>query len=99
MLVTFTSESYGRLTFFGDVARRLIKLMGHSDNIPGAIRAEDIEASLHNLLEGLAQMKDKVKSMQLDKDEEPEISLATRAAPLIDMLKSAQKNQCNIIWQ
>ncbi|MGQ3889543.1 DUF1840 domain-containing protein [Legionella sp. CNM-1927-20] len=99
MLVTFTCESYGRLIFFGDVARRLIKLMGHSDNIPGAIKAQDIELALNNLLEGLARVKDKVKTMQPDKEDEPEISLATRAAPLIDMLKSAKKNQCNIIWQ
>ncbi|WP_419421026.1 DUF1840 domain-containing protein [Legionella sp. D16C41] len=99
MLVTFTSESYGKLTFFGDIARRLIQLMGHSNNIPGAITADDIDLALNNLLDGLDKLKNKVKAMQFDQEDEPDISLATRAVPLIDMLKSAKENRESIIWQ
>ncbi|STX29002.1 Domain of uncharacterised function (DUF1840) [Legionella beliardensis] len=98
MLVTFTCESYGKLIFFGNVARHLIKLMGHSDNIPGAIKAEEVEQALNNLLAGLNQTN-KNAPLPRDKEDEPPISLATRAVPLIDMLKSAQKHQSDIIWQ
>lgn len=99
MLVTFSCESYGKLTFFGDIARRLIQLMGHSDTIPGAIKSEDAKQALDQLVTGLSQIKNKIKSMQIDPEEEPEIGLSTRAIPLIDMLKSAIENKSNIIWQ
>nr|WP_232220820.1 DUF1840 family protein [Legionella tunisiensis] len=31
-------------------------------------------------------------------NEEPNISLAHRAFPLLNMLKSAQKKQCDVLW-
>ncbi|HAJ92821.1 MAG TPA: hypothetical protein DCO71_09470 [Gammaproteobacteria bacterium] len=30
MLITFSSSAYANITMFGDVALRLLKLMGHS---------------------------------------------------------------------
>ena len=42
MLVTFSSPAYADITMFGDVAVRLIKMMGHSGTIPSALLAEDV---------------------------------------------------------
>lgn len=42
MLVTFTTSAYADITMFGDVAVHLLKLMGHSATMPGALLAEDI---------------------------------------------------------
>ena len=41
MLVTFDSKS-GAITMFGDVAKSLLKLMGQSGDVPGAILGKDI---------------------------------------------------------
>ena len=39
MLVTFTTSAYANITMFGDVALHLLKLMGHSATVPGALLA------------------------------------------------------------
>jgi hypothetical protein len=40
MLVTFTTKTYADITMFGDVALALLKMMGYSTKVPGAIKAE-----------------------------------------------------------
>ena len=49
MLVTFHTKSYANITMFGDVAKQLLELLGHSGTIPSAIKAEDVPAALARL--------------------------------------------------
>lgn len=100
MLVTFSCEEYENITMFGDVAKALISMMGHSAAIPGAILAKEVPTALSSLKENLAQQKqeDGIVGNQGD-EEEPPISLAHRAVPLIAMLESASKHQCNVMWK
>jgi hypothetical protein len=49
MLVTFTSKAYADITMFGDIAVTLLKMMGHSGTVPGAILAADLPAALSRL--------------------------------------------------
>jgi hypothetical protein len=37
MLVTFTCKAYADITLFGNVAVSLLRLMGHSGTVPGAL--------------------------------------------------------------
>ena len=46
MLVTFHTKAYANITMFGDVAKQLLELLGHSGTIPSAIKAEDVPAAL-----------------------------------------------------
>ncbi|NBR29570.1 MAG: DUF1840 family protein, partial [Betaproteobacteria bacterium] len=48
MLVKFDSEA-GQILMFGDVAVALLKLMGQSGTVPGAILAPDIPAAVERL--------------------------------------------------
>lgn len=101
MLVTFSSDAYENITMFGDVAIQLLKMMGHSATIPGAIVAADIPDALARLQQGLGKAESKEKNTSVideTEDEEPNISLAHRAFPLINMLKSAQKKECDVLW-
>ncbi|STX41395.1 Domain of uncharacterised function (DUF1840) [Legionella donaldsonii] len=99
MLVTFSSDAYENITMFGDVAIQLLKMMGHSATIPGAIVAADIPEALTRLQQGLAKTGKKEQNTADEaEDEEPNISLAHRAFPLLNMLKSAQKKQCDVLW-
>ncbi|MCC5013923.1 MULTISPECIES: DUF1840 domain-containing protein [unclassified Legionella] len=99
MLVTFSSDAYENITMFGDVAIQLLKMMGHSATIPGAIVAADIPEALTRLQQGLAKTEKKEQNTADEaEDEEPNISLAHRAFPLLNMLKSAQKKQCDVLW-
>ncbi|MCI0536544.1 MAG: DUF1840 domain-containing protein [Verrucomicrobiales bacterium] len=55
--MTFRSKAYADLVMFSDIAVRLIKLMGHSGTVPGAILAEDIDAALARLKNAIAAEK------------------------------------------
>lgn len=95
MFVTFHTNSYEDITYFADVAKRLLSLMGHSGTIPGAIKSKDLPDALERLQSGLRDEKNKV---QKDDEEETEISLGKRAIPLISLLQAAIKNDNDILW-
>ena len=49
MLVKFSSTATESITMFGDPASQLIKMLGASGKVPGAISADDIPAALERL--------------------------------------------------
>jgi hypothetical protein len=100
MLVTFSCPAYANITMFGDVAVRLLKLMGHSGTVPGALLAEDVPAALERLEAAVAahkQLPEPEDSGQ-GEDDEPPVSLSHRALPFIESLKAAAKQKCNVMW-
>ncbi|PSW59487.1 DUF1840 domain-containing protein [Photobacterium kishitanii] len=106
MLVTFSSKDHGNITMFGDMAQSLITMMGFTTKIPGAIRAEDVASALVNLEKNieLAQQQqishqDKQQAIDDEDEKEPEIGIAVRAVPLIDLLKSAIAAKSYVMWE
>ena len=98
MLVTFTTEAYADITMFGDVALAMLKMMGHSATVPGAILAEDVPAALSRLTAAIDA--EKVSAPVEDKDaDEPVVSMAHRALPLINLLAAAAKAESNVMWK
>jgi len=104
VLITFQTEAYASITMFGDVAVALIKLMGHSGTVPGAVLAEDVPAALERLRAAVAANPDRPldperpKPKGGDADEEPHVSLGHRALPLIELLDAAAKQRKNVMW-
>lgn len=97
MLVTFHSAAYENITYFGDIAQQLIRLMGHSGTVPGAIKSEDLPEALSLLLQGLASNKFNTSEHE-DDEGMMEVDLAKRAIPLINLLKASIKMDCNVMW-
>lgn len=98
MLVTFTTKGHADITMFGDVARTLLKMMGHSGAIPSAILAEDVPAALERLTAAIAKEKASTPKEDKDSDKEPGVSLVNRALPLISLLTAAVKENANVMW-
>jgi len=104
MLVTFETEAYANITMFGDVGVALLKLMGHSGTVPGALLAEDVPAALARLEAAVAANPDVpldpagTKPTGKDEEEPPHVSLAHRALPLIELLKAAAAQRKNVMW-
>ena len=103
MLVTFKSNAYGNITMFGDMAERLIKMMGHSGTIPGAINAEDVPAALKRLKNAIDAEKKATTETTSDNEnsddnDKPPISLQVRAFPLVEMLTAASRDDCEVMW-
>lgn len=98
MLVTFTTNAYADITMFGHVALAMIKMMGHSATVPGAILAADVPAALSRLTAAI----DAVKAVPPVEDKETEervVSMAHRALPLIGLLAAAAKAESNVMWK
>jgi len=100
MLVTFTCPAYADITMFGDVAVRLLKLMGHSGTVPGAILAEDVQAALERLEAGVEADRQSAgpEASAEEEDGEPAVSLSHRALPVIELLRAAARAKCDVMW-
>jgi len=98
MLVTFTTHAYGNITMFGDVALTMLKMMGHSASVPGAILAADVPEALSRLTAAIEA--EKALQQVDDKDADaPVVSMAHRGLPLIALLTAAAKEDCNVMWK
>ncbi len=100
MLVTFSCPVFADITMFGDVAVRLLKIMGQSGTVPGALLAEDVHAALGHL-EAAVEAEEPLPEPEASgdgEDDEPPVSLQHRAIPLIELLKAAAKADCNVMW-
>ena len=100
MLVTFKTD-VGNITMFGDAAVQMIKMMGHSETIPGAILAADIPEALNRLQNALTHKKMPPSNDQDedDEDKEPVVSMSHRALPLINLLTEAVQADCDLMWE
>lgn len=98
MLVTFTTEAYADITMFGDVAKQMLTMMGNSGNIPGAMLAKDIPAALERLQAALQSAEASEEPFSAEQDDEPKVSLSTRAMPLLELMKSAADQGKDVIW-
>jgi hypothetical protein len=103
MLVTFHTKGYADITMFGDVAKQLLELMGHSGSVPSAIEAEDVPAALARLEAGVARLEPAESAEEnergRDGDEEPrKVSLSRRAVPLLELLRTAAARKADVMW-
>ena len=100
MIVTFSTERYSNIMLFGDIAKQMLHLMGHSGTIPGAILAADVPAALQRLQQGISGAPS--ASPQNDDPETGQpthIDLKTRALPLVELLQSAIDNNSDVMWK
>jgi hypothetical protein len=100
-MITFRCDAYENISYFSDVAKSLLSLMGHSGTVPGALKAEEVANALANLQKGLGGQKEHKSSLterDNEDDNEPKIGLAKRAIPLISLLQAALKKECDVLW-
>jgi len=113
MLVTFRSKATESITMFGDVAQALLKLMGASGHVPGALNAEDVPAALSRLEREVDSLKAQAAASDAppadnedaaadedagDKAATP-IPLYSRAIPLLSLLKRAAAGRVAVVWE
>lgn len=99
MLVTFNTD-VGVITMFEEDAFSILKMMGHSATVPGAILAADVPAALSRLKDAVDAEKSPAPVEDAEtEEEEPSVSKAHRALPLIDLLNAAAKKGCDVMWE
>lgn len=104
MLVRFTCEAHRDVLMFGDIARALLAMLGHSGATPGALAAAEVAPALARLREALAAGHEPaVRAADQTDDEEGDdrpapIPMAVRALPLIELLTAASKKDARVLW-
>lgn len=97
MLVRFHSDA-GSVLMFGDIAVSLLKMMGQSGVLPGALLARDVPAALARLKRAVEGAKPG-EAQRAGDDVEPKVMLRQRAFPLIELLARCVAHECDVIWE
>jgi hypothetical protein len=107
MIVTFKSAAAGDVIMFGDVARRMMELMGKRPDAQGIVTVEQLPDAIARLRAAAAADKARHAGLQ-DEDlpqnetgesgKRPYVSLAQRAAPLLEVLEWAQQKKKPVTW-
>jgi hypothetical protein len=105
MLVTFRTKAYANITMFGDVAKQLLELMGHSGTVPSAIKAEDVPTALARLETAIAQRQAAEAAQAGDDDQGRDdydaprrVTVSQRAVPLLELLRAAAAKKSDVMW-
>ena len=99
MLITFKTKAYANITMFGDVGRQMLEMMAFGTSVPGAINAEDVPQALKNLEQALDKLPEQVESAGDAEDDQPAVSLHTRAVPLVELLQAAVADENYVRWE
>ncbi len=101
MLVTFKTSAHADIIMFGDVAKQLLKMMGHSGTIPSAMVADEVPAALERLKHAVeAERAEEAKPREnAEQADDQSVSLNYRALPLIELLSAAVRKHCDVMWE
>jgi Domain of unknown function (DUF1840) len=112
MLITFKSRASAEVMMYREHAKRLLDLM-HKDVQRGVITAAETAKAIATLELEIAEHKAHSASAEMhhdivahhgedgdDNDHEPVqvVGFATRAYPLLEMLRAAQKDGYDVMW-
>jgi hypothetical protein len=93
MLIQFTCKTAPTVAMHENYAKQMLTLMQQSGKIPSALQAEDAQAALDNLQQGLHDA-----NKEQDNNQDDDISMNTRAYPLIQLLKHAVEKEEYVMW-
>ena len=98
MLIEIQGENTGSFMMFGDIAVKLLKMMGQSGETEGAIREEDVPSALSSLRSALDQHPVETGSAE-DEIDSQSVGLHTRARPLLELLEQSAEKGGYVMWK
>lgn len=101
MLIKFDSE-VGSFSMDREIAVELLRAMGHSGTVPGAMLPADIPgalARLRSMVDKGPASPGKPAAKGEDEDGPAPVSLRQRAYPLVDLLARASEKGKEVLWK
>lgn len=99
MLVKFHTPEHGNITYDGKVGVALLKLMGRTGNVPGALDAEHVPGALEALKHQLAMHQEEEHVVPVGAEDEAVVALRTRAFPLLELMETAVRSGDYVSWE
>ncbi len=112
MLITFKSKAAAEVIMYQEHANRILDLW-QKDHQRGVLTAAEMGQALQKLEAEIADSKEHPASEEIqhdihahhnaqhddsDHEAQQEVSFATRAFPLLEMLRAANKGKHDIVW-
>ena len=112
MIVTFRSPASGDVIMFGDVAQRMMKLMGKDVTDKGIVTVEQLPEAIARLKAAIEEDKQQRAGMHEEDLPETEpvgsggkasgsrpfVTLTQRAVPLLELLEWSLKKKKPVVW-
>ncbi len=113
MLVTFKSNASADVIMFGDIAKRLITLLGKDpDDGKGIVTVEQIPEAIARLKAAIEEDRQRQAELERGRTEDDDeadkeagrsgmnapVGLAQRAWPLLNMLEESQREGTPVVW-
>ena len=108
MIITFQSPASGDVIMFGDVAQRMMKLMGKEPSDKGIVTVEQLPDAISHLKRAIEEDRrdragrDPEDMPRTEKAEgggsRPYVSLSQRALPLLELLEWSLKKRKPVVW-
>lgn len=108
MIITFKSRAAGDVIMFGNVARRMLQIIGKDpEQAKGIVTVEQLPAALSALRDAMAADKAAARDTQAGDQDEAEaprgmegpVALWQRAAPLAELMEYSKKESQPVIWE
>ncbi|WP_018412730.1 DUF1840 domain-containing protein [Methyloversatilis thermotolerans] len=105
MIVTFKSRATADTLMFGENAEQLLQAIGKPFEARGIITLEQLPAAIAALKAAVAASRETERSVAEDDDEDRPpamlmpVSLAQRAAPLVEQLERSLQAGEPVIWE
>ena len=108
MIVIFQSPASGDVIMFGDVAQRMMKLMGKEATDKGIVTVEQLPDAIARLKSAIEEDKTMHRQQVLEEERgteadgkggsRPSVSLTQRALPLLSMLEESLAEKKPVVW-
>lgn len=99
MLITFKTNAYANITMLGDIGLKMLDMMAFGKAVPGAINTDDVPTALDNLKLALDKIPQQVEPAGEADEDQPAVSVHTRAVPLLELLQAAIDDETYVRWE
>ena len=106
MIIVFQSQAAGDVIMFGDVAQRMMAIMGKDVADQGIVTLQQLPAAIARLKAAIAADKaeragkneDDLPQRAEDGSSRPFVNLTQRAVPLLELLEQSLKKNKPVVW-
>ncbi len=99
MILTFHTPSRANIIYDQKIGIALLKFMGRTGNVPGAVDAEHVPDALARLRENLDMHDDSEEEREQHESDDDYVAMRIRAFPLIEFLEAAVAEDDYVSWE
>ncbi|PKO33633.1 MAG: DUF1840 domain-containing protein [Betaproteobacteria bacterium HGW-Betaproteobacteria-7] len=98
MLITFKSPASSDVMMFGDVAERMMTIIGKDIAAKGIVTVEYLPAAIAKLKAAINTDTQAENESEPNGDDGKFVGIAQRALPLVELFESSLKQEVPVVW-